>query len=170
MTTNNAINNTLPNGSVTNAMLAGSIAASKLATVPAICISQSTTTSIGGSTTILGYDTVVIDNTSTYNASTKLWTPNVAGTYFIMAQCNCVEASTANNAIYIYKNGTGGTLIVEVSVNITATVSENVLTISGLVALNGSTDYVGIYASQDVGTNKNYGSQGLFVGHLIAGA
>ena len=79
----------------------------------------------------LNMDTEDWDSDSCYNTTDKRFTPNKAGWY----QFNIRAGSTLIHTIYIYKNGTTQFLLVGMAANDSNPGS-------GLVYLNGTTDYV----------------------------
>lgn len=84
------------------------------------------------------------------NFASSRFTPTVAGYYQINARVQFDGSATAPIA-YIFKNGA-----VSNSGNyIPGTHSFPIVTVSGLVYLNGSTDYVEIYASHTTGSAVN---------------
>ena len=156
-------------GSVTNAMLAGSISNDKLANSTITIGGQSVAlggsiAAVGGGSTGAVFDVVrLIDNerglTGTLKAtnftvrtdsnngfSTGLsrFTPNVAGYYFISARVtnSFGFGVTVYPAIMVYKNGTEVFSSRIGGSNIT--LSQD-LDISGYVLMNGSTDYLELY-------------------------
>lgn len=95
-------------------------------------------------------DTKTFDTATCFNTSTYRFTPNVAGYYYILG--NVANAGSAiRNTSSIYKNGTK---YVDGSVNTTSYNS----TVSSLIYMNGTTDYVELWcyfgASQGTGNNS----------------
>jgi hypothetical protein len=110
------------------------------------------------------FDTEEFDTNNNYASSR--FTPTVAGYYQISAGFNSTSGTTGtNNLIMIYKNGawtrTGST-----------SVGGTYFTISNLVYLNGSTDYVEIYLFQNSGVNFVTGTTiySNFAGVMVRGA
>jgi len=128
--------------SVLNAIpnTAGSISQSNLpanigATGPAFSAYASSGTSLTGSTsTKILFQTTVFDTNTNYSSSR--FTPTVAGYYQI--NCGFQAASSVDNQLYIYKNGS---VFYQGQESTTAGSS-----LSSLVYCNGSTDYIEIYA------------------------
>jgi hypothetical protein len=99
--------------------------------------SQSITTN---TITKLQANTEVFDTANCYdNATNYRFTPNVAGYYQINAQITAGGTSISRLIIYIYKNGAGYQIGGDQTTNVGR------VTISTLMYLNGTTDYVEIY-------------------------
>ena len=91
----------------------------------------------GGVNTKFNYATEQWDTASCYDTSNSRFTPNVAGYYQITGKIR--SNGLCNQAVSIYKNG---------SVLYTGVGGDNDMfgtIVTGLVYLNGSTDYVEIY-------------------------
>lgn len=121
-----------------------------------------------GVTTKMNIDTEWYDTASCFDTSAYRFTPNVAGWYQISGNSHC--SGTAVNGVYlaIYKNGSavgwgsGGSFAATIVAAHT----------SRIVYLNGTTDYVELYAYMaSTGTptlTAASGAQCYFDGHLIA--
>jgi hypothetical protein len=82
------------------------------------------------------------DTNNRYDTSLYRFTPNVAGYYFVAGR---VQISNAQYAIpNIYKNG----IVVKSGVQGEPTNAPYGTTVSGLIYLNGSTDFIELYAYQ----------------------
>lgn len=157
-------------GSVTNAMLAGAIPNSKLAN-SAITIGT-TTVALGGTISGLAptgpafharlsaiqglgannyrkvaFDTAVFDTNTCYNIGTYRFTPSVAGYYFIQAQVHVIH--TAFGGAYtvrcqVWKNG--ALFLVGTEIGVPGSGQANNPQCSGLIPMNGTTDYLEVYA------------------------
>lgn len=98
-----------------------------------------------GVTTKVTYDTELFDTNN--NFASSRFTPTVAGYY----QINCgvymyvSSGATTNYSAFIFKNGSEYSRC-QTKFS-TAVVSEGMQMVSGVVYLNGSTDYVEIYAN-----------------------
>lgn len=112
---------------------------------PAISYYASTSQSLtGGTLTKIALDTKDFDTTSsTFNTSTYRFTPNVAGYYQVSGQVSINNTSQARTNIAVYKNGTIYKSGSGVPQNGTNNISNS---ISCLVYMNGSTDYIELYA------------------------
>jgi hypothetical protein len=110
-------------------------------------------------TTVINYDTVTIDTTSTYNATTKTWTPTIAGYYLINATVNPgtgtgivtvgIKIGSAN-----YQNGgvnsIAGTIPFQVSTIVYLDGATAVQSVS-YQSSGGNLTYYGTYQSQFCG-------------------
>ncbi len=131
--------------------------------MPAFSVQGSLATqSISASTAskIIIWGTPEWDTTNAWNSANSYYQPLVAGYYQVSATVAIGRASTAvsggNYGIQIYKNITqyrngmtfnnGGT-------------NDVYMTVSSLVYLNGSTDYVAIYVFNGTGSTTNVNSQ-----------
>lgn len=92
-------------------------------------------------------DTVVLDTDNCYDNTTNYrFTPTVAGKYFVYTQARCSASSSANliNAYsYIYRNGNNK---IYNDNNYTGNqITVNCPVASGIVDMNGTTDYLEAY-------------------------
>jgi len=108
------------------------------------------------------YQSELWDTNSNYDTSTSRFTPTVAGYYQINAAV-CTGASSSQQILAIYKNGALYQRNDIPSININQ--------ISSIVSLNGSTDYIEIYASFGTGqiTSANV-NLNWFNGAMVRGA
>jgi hypothetical protein len=108
------------------------------------------------------YQSELWDTNSNYDTSTSRFTPTVAGYYQINAAV-CTGASSSQQLLAIYKNGALYQRNDIPSININQ--------ISSIVSLNGSTDYIEIYASFGTGqiTSANV-NLNWFNGAMVRGA
>ena len=82
------------------------------------------------------------------------FTPNVAGYYQINGQVTLVSGTTANRTtVFIYKNGVAYKVGVAVPFNGSNNIANSV---SSLVYLNGTTDYVELYVWSGAATTLTY--------------
>lgn len=109
-------------------------------------ITQSLTVNVTTKATC--YTTVQWDTASCYNSSTNRYTPNVAGYYEVKAGIQ-YGALSAQPYIYIYKNGS-----VYTRYNLIAASGYGNPFITGLVYMNGSTDYLEVYLESDAGSGS----------------
>ena len=105
--------------------------------------------------TKVNFDSTLIDTTSDYDTTNKRWTPSVPGYYHIYITIHPDMANTSSNWwVRIYKNGAG--------TQMEYTMSEPQLNqnqncrCEAILYMNGTTDYVEAYASQNVGTKNIY--------------
>jgi hypothetical protein len=113
---------------------------------PAFSAIPSGTTSVSNATfTKVAYATEEFDTSSNYDTANSRFTPTVAGYYLVSASINYTGASIGgnNSLLAIYKNGSwfktgsGGSL--------------SYYQTSALIYMNGSTDYLEVYAYQSSG-------------------
>ena len=186
-------------GSVTNDMLAGSIANSKLAN-SSITLNGSAV-SLGGSATVGGTNTPafeahftgsqgfsdatdhkvicsseIYDSDSCYDTTTGRFTPTEAGRYVIYGQAYAGTGASNmyNHGTKIFKNGTA---VVQSYIDFyTNTGNAGTEYISCVVYLNGSSDYVELYVQTDdtSGNPTLYSTVGnqatFFGGYKLIGA
>ena len=132
------------------------------------------TTMTNGAWTKIAYVTKMFDTNSNYDTTNSRYLPTVAGYYQILATNSSNSSFTASNTAFsIYKNGAehirGAT---------TAPSSAQVYTeVTGIVYMNGTTDYVEIWMYQNSGSNQLNQSSGsltqpvsVFQGCLLRGA
>jgi hypothetical protein len=96
-------------------------------------------------------DTEIFDSDSAYdNSSNYRFTPQTAGKYFIFASIMLATADDMNQLeCRIYKNGSSYTSQIGINDNY------NNVSVSTIVDMNGSSDYVECYIHQNVGATKN---------------
>jgi hypothetical protein len=135
--------------------------------MPAFSAYSSGGTSVPDSTfTKVLYATENFDTNS--NFASSRFTPTVAGYYQINANTRYGSLTSTNNLLRIYKNGDG-----YVNGSSTGVVNGYVyMSVSSIVYLNGSTDYVEIYAYQASGSTQSTDAdtKEQFSGCLIRGA
>ena len=156
-------------GSVTNDMLAGSIPNTKLAnsaitigtttvalggtisgiapTGPAFQARASANQSISVNTyTKVNFATIMFDTNTCYNVGTSRFTPSVAGYYHIFASIHVYHAALGGAytvRCQIYKNGT--MYLAGQEIGVAGSAQQNNPQISGLIPMNGTTDYLEVY-------------------------
>ena len=152
----------LPDGSVTQSDLAAGVVVNG----PAFSAHGSTTVAISAATpTKVAMNAEIFDTNNNYDTSTFRFTPTVAGYYQFSAGVNIANAGSAV-FIGVFKNGQQ-TLI---SGYFTSTGTGTIPT-SGLLYLNGSTDYTEVWVY--LGTNNSvFGRSDLtyFTGFLARAA
>lgn len=141
---------------VSQAMLASGVAGNGPAFSAYSTVGQSLTSTV---TTKIQYNNELFDTAGAFDSTTNYrFTPLVAGYYQINANAT-LGGSSAMVAIYIYKNGNAASQSVGYFqagvLNATATTSQ-------LIYLNGSTDFVEIYAYQGSGTTYNLTNSNSF--------
>jgi hypothetical protein len=97
------------------------------------------------------------------NFASSRFTPTVAGYYQINT---CWSASTTGETVVaIYKNGSLFRYLFDLTMTNLYTQSSSLL-----MYLNGSTDYIEVYAYQSSGSNKNPNSGSYFSGSFVRAA
>jgi hypothetical protein len=130
--------------------------------MPAFSASITTITSISNNTfTKITYDNEIFDTNNNYTNS--IFTPTVAGYYYMVASLSGLSSFGTNAPIAIFKNG--GWDSVGVNVNGYANVA-------ALFYANGTTDYFEVYQYQNSGTTQSTSaqSQARFSGVLVRAA
>jgi hypothetical protein len=137
---------------------------------------SSVTSSTNATWTLLGYQTENFDTASCYNNTGSTvgsipaysFLPNVAGYYQVSASHNMAGAPGTNNTIGIWKNN--GTWMASGS-TVPAASATGYWTVSGLIYLNGTSDYVNIQIYQNGGTqNTGTNSNLIFTAALVRSA
>lgn len=118
-------------------------------------------------TTKVNFQSELFDTRGLYDAANSRFQPDVAGFYQINAKVRADIASNVILASYIFKNGSG----YKEGGFKNNTSSQQGGLVSGLVYLNGTTDYVEIHAyTGSAGTTNASGStETWFDGHLVFG-
>jgi len=150
----------LANAAVTQAKLASGVAG----TGAAFSAYQSSAQSISGATnTKIQFQTEVFDTNNNFDPTTNYrFTPTVAGYYQVSAGFSVSGAAQVQQC-KIYKNGS--TAIDGSDASVTQS------TVTGLLYLNGSTDYIEAYAfSVNVKTIDNLASRTYFQASLVRAA
>lgn len=125
--------------------------------------------------TLITFDTVKFDTNGCFSTTTSAFTPNVAGYYQISASVRPNNLNQYIWAIYVYLNGT------PYASSYTGLNGSNATsaTISLLMQLNGTTDYVQIYLFETAAAsggqtsptdNLNYQTDMWFCGCMVRGA
>lgn len=134
---------------------------------PAFAAYATSTQSISNNTpTKLTFGTAEYDTASCYSTANSRFTPNVAGYYQINASA-VMGGAAAYFSLKLYKNGS---LYKQGPQHGSSSQSGLAAGISGLVYLNGTTDYVEIYITQAVGSSvSTYVSSGTGVDVWVSG-
>jgi hypothetical protein len=138
--------------------------------MPAFSAYKSSNQSITSNTfTKVTFDTEEFDTNSNFASST--FTPTVAGYYQVNAAVDLYPSSgtATRTVIRIYKNGSNFKSGNEVQISNTTEMS---CVVSALISMNGTTDYLEIYALQTGTTPNILGSQSTtyFQACLVRGA
>ena len=112
------------------------------------------------------FGTEYFDTNSNYDASNGRFTPTVAGYYQINTQVYFPANSTSYAFIEIQKNGSQ----LAVSAGVTGTSAAVCQNASTVIYLNGSTDYVEVYAASGQTGTINLTSSSRFSGALVRAA
>lgn len=150
-------------GTITQGMLGSGLAG----TGPAFSAYQSSTQSNFTTPTKVSLQTEEYDTANCFDSTTNYrFTPNIAGYYQFNASVQ-FNGSTQGGALFIYKNGSS----VKQSNYNPATVTDPGVNLSALIYLNGTTDYVELYASSATSVNLKASSfQTYFNGFLARAA
>lgn len=139
--------------SVGSTVVTGTSTATLVGNGPAFSATASGTITLTSSATtkIL----LAVENYDTNNNFvSSTFTPTVAGYYHFEGQVDFSIATTAAPMfVYVYKNGSGGTLVKQVREISSAALAKTV-TVSGEVLMNGTTDTLELYAMQSSGANQ----------------
>ena len=111
--------------------------------------------------TKININTENFDTNSMYNTSNYRFTPTVAGKYFVYAQLAYSSTVLANRVkaglTMIYKNGSELVRNVNQPADSSSSNYSNQFTlpVQTVVEMNGSSDYLEVYALEDVGTDSS---------------
>lgn len=154
----------LLDANVTQAKLASGVAGNG----PAFYATASAATSVASSTYVkIGFNTITFDTASCFDTTNNRFVPNVAGYYQVNAgiQYNGTSTTSGFALVSLAKNGSvyagGQNLITAIQYAIPST--------SGLVYLNGTTDYVEVFGYQSQGSTQTMSGQ-FFQAALIRSA
>lgn len=96
-----------------------------------------------GAFTKVAYDTVAFDPSSYWDATNHRWVPKVAGKYLVVLSLTATAATLSGADGFIaaiYKNGTAVKRVTDPTV--AGSSITHGLCVSGIVTMNGSTDYI----------------------------
>jgi len=122
-----------------------------------------------GSVTVIQFNTKSLDTDNCYDNSTYRFTPTTSGYYYVFMH-SAFDTDTDFNTVemQMYKNNS-----TQIAGGITRNENRNNISISAIVQLNGSTDYVDARAYQASGgslTLRYTGGQTVFGGYKLIGA
>ena len=100
----------------------------------------------GGVETLVAFDTIHIDTGNYFSTSTRRFTPQVAGKYYIYALAQQYTSGNTLSYITIRKNNVRRARFA-VDNRSSANGTSNSHTVSTIVDMNGTTDYVDMYVS-----------------------
>jgi hypothetical protein len=130
----------------------GAVTTAKLGAVPAAKAASSATQSLANAT----WQKVLLANeifdTGFYDPTTSRFTPTVAGKYLCIGAVSIAGMSSGQRAgAAVVMNGT----VVENEAVAASSAASSTVQHSTIYAMNGSTDYIELYARQDSGSAKN---------------
>lgn len=139
---------------------------------PAFSAYSSANTSISSSTlTKIPFATEVFDTNSNFDTSNYRFTPTVAGYYQLNASVYVYSSSPSVRYCRLFKNGSA---YQQGSLFVSTPPSETTVVYSGLVYMNGTTDYVEMYVYDNGSSPTIYGSSGSvfvwFSGSMVRAA
>jgi len=166
-----------PNGSVGTAQIAdlavtsGKLASGVLPTnTPNFFVRRTSNISISSNnvSTKITFDTEDYDTDNAYDTSTGKFTPQVAGKYFIIVQVRFADTASSTDiaTANIYKNGSN---LIGQGVGFDSDYAPYIQT-SGIVEMNGSTDYIEGYSYQrlsQIDITGNSGNATFMTGYKI---
>ena len=113
----------------------------------------STNTSASNATfTKVSLDTITIDNDSSFDTTHNRFNPQIAGYYKIDAQVGFISAS-GGMLSEIYKNGSAANFRGNQQYHLTA--NRRNLPVTGVIYMNGSTDYLELYGFHGTGSTQS---------------
>ena len=93
--------------------------------------------------TALVMNAEVVDSANAFDTSTGRFTPQTAGYYYLTAGCTVVpDSNTQENNLGIFKNTNGDPEVANKTKLGSANLSAHTSVVSGIIQLNGSSDYV----------------------------
>jgi len=148
------------------------VALASLGNGPAFYANGSTNQSCtNGANTKVIFNNEVYDTANAYDTTNNRFTPTVAGYYQISAACSMAAGTATQTALAaIWRSG--GQYAIG-SCSPAYTTIQNFLTVSALVYLNGTTDYVEIYLYHNYGSTWSTQAAATttwFTGSLVRGA
>lgn len=125
-------------------------------TYPAFSGYLSATQTISNNTaTKIAIDTEYLDTNNNFNTTNNRFTPTVAGNYLIegtAAYSLGTLAAVSPLLLSVYKNGSE---FRRINVNVSIGIAAIYISISAIVNMNGSTDYVELFAKQITGSDAS---------------
>jgi len=133
-----------------------------------------------GTNTIITFDATIFNQGNAYSTSTNRFTPQVAGYYMLIAGIGPQTSFTNTVNLYISKNGdisnqgltnTSGYIGARLY-PVSSTLANYLFTLTGIAYMNGSTDYINIWADGGTiltgtatGSDRTY-----FIGYMVRSA
>ena len=149
---------------------ASGLATGVLSNTPSFYATQDSSQSISnGTVTVIQFNTKSLDTDNCYDNSTYRFTPTTSGYYYVFMHSG-FDTDTDFNTVemQMYKNNS-----TQIAGGIVRNENRNNISISAIVQLNGSTDYVDARAYQASGgslTLRYTAGQTVFGGYKIIGA
>lgn len=138
---------------------------------PTFSVNRTTNQSIPGNTfTEIVFPVALFDTTSAVNLSTGRFTPNVAGYYHFDTSLarSCAGGVFQNEQVFLYKNGVQVYALVGLFPTIGDAISTIVSGGGGTIFLNGTTDYVSVFAYTSPSAGSvTIGNGSYFTGHFL---
>jgi hypothetical protein len=162
--------NTIQHANGTEAMTINSNGSMVPSKAPAFAATMSSAVTLTAATWIkLTFNTEAFDTNSNFDTSTYRFTPTVAGYYQVNGSLAAAAGGSATYyLIAIYKNGSA----FKYGSNFYCSPSSGPnSTVNALIYLNGTTDYIELYANHQTGTTSGSGNLGSnFDAHLARAA
>jgi hypothetical protein len=123
---------------------------------PLFIVTQTNAQSLtSGTDTAITWTAPTVDTYNGWSAGNpSRWTPPMAGYYLVTVQVSWAVNSTGNRLAEIHKNGSA-TASYQEAMPATATGNQTTAAVSGIVQLNGSTDYIEAWGYQNSGGALN---------------
>jgi hypothetical protein len=142
--------------------------------MPAFSVYCSTNQTITTATyTKIALNTKEFDTNNNFdNATNYRFTPTVAG-YYLISGCvyfNIAPTVFTNGSLHIYKNGSSFKFV---NLDVNSTDGHFGSTVTSIVYLNGTTDYIELYVYQGIGSSQNLsggGSNTYLSGSMVRSA
>lgn len=128
---------------------------------------QSAATTMTGSLVKVGFGTSTFDTASAYSTVNSRYTPTTSGYYNISAQVSfTLMTADVDCQIAIYKNGSIYSSF-KIAQGAGSSAHPITLNINDIISMNGTTDYVEIYAKGENTRDTSADSSTFFLGNLI---
>lgn len=108
-----------------------------------------------GSTTVIKFDTAIVDTQGAYSVSTGKYTPTEAGKYFVVTSVTDEDNAGAGSFNFCFVDiRKNGTRVAEAAAGVLSPAggigySSTTMTVSALVSMNGTTDFIDIFLNTD---------------------
>ena len=109
-----------------------------------------------GVITQIAFDTALIDSLGDFDTGTHIWTPSIAGYYFVTLSLYAITNAGAVVNAFIYKNGAAvDTAQLYNAASVSAQITR---TSQAVVQMNGTSDYVDFYGQCYNASPRFYGN------------